>query len=409
MASDALHPHTRRAPARPVHALMLEPGELTDALVATWASGAAAAVLPVRSSPTERAQLLALLRPAQLVTRGADGSLARQKLPDAVPVSAEVALLVATSGSTGARKAVALTQAALQASVDASLARLGARRGERWGLVLPTHHIAGLSVLLRARALGTDAVVASDAASLLRTRVEHVSLVPTQLADLLERGVPLDHPRTILLGGARPDPVLLQRAREAGARVVVSYGMTETVGGCVYDGVPLDGVEVAVTVEGRIRLRGPVLLHSYRTPDPAGGVHDRPAVDPDGWFTTSDLGYLVDGVLTVTGRADDVLISGGVNVPLAAVQAAVASHPQVAEAAVTAVADPRWGEVPAAVVVPSDPAAPPTLAAVRAHVKARAPAAYAPRHLVLVAQLPRDGLGKVPRSALDALVRDAGS
>lgn len=399
-----VEPTSHPGPTRPLHALDVAPGELLDALVATWAAGAAATILPAGSWPGDREELLRLLRPAAVVSRSPNGGLARHPLPDAATVDAAVAVLVTTSGTTGARKAVALGQTALEASVSASLARLDARPGERWGLALPTHHVAGLSVVLRARALGTRPVLAADTAAVADLDVEHVALVPTQLADLLAAGAPVQRFRTILLGGARPDPALLDRAAAAGARVVVSYGMTETVGGCVYDGVPLDGVEVAVSGTGRIRLRGPVLLHGYRSAGPDGHPRDEPGVDPDGWFTTSDLGRLEAGRLQVLGRADDVLVSGGVNVPLAAVRAAVASHPAVADVGVTAVTDPRWGEVPAVVVVPVDTAHPPTLTALRHHVRTRAPAAHAPRHLVVVEALPRDGLGKVPRAELDRLV-----
>jgi o-succinylbenzoate---CoA ligase len=396
------------APSRPLHALAVEGTEVADALPATWAAGAAAVVLPTRATAREQTQLLELLRPAAVVTRDASGGLQRTPMSDGVDVDGAVALLVTTSGSTGRRKAVALSAGAVDASVRASLDRLGARPGQRWGLALPTHHVAGLSVLLRARALGTRAVPAADTAAVADLDVEHVALVPTQLADLLAAGAPIDRFATILLGGARPDPKLLTRAAAAGARVVVSYGMTETMGGCVYDGVPLDGVEVACTPAGRIRLRGPVLLQGERTLDERGRVRDLPGLDADGWFTTNDLGHLDGGRLEVTGRADEVLVSGGVNVPLAAVRAAVASHPGVAEAAVTALADARWGEVPAVVVVATDPTRPPTLDALRAYVKQQAPMAYAPRRLVVVPALPRDELGKVTRAALDALVAAAG-
>jgi O-succinylbenzoic acid--CoA ligase len=392
------------APSRPLHALAVTGTEVADALASTWAAGAAAVVLPARATPRERARLLELLRPDTIVHRGADATLVRNRLPDGVPVAGEVAVLVTTSGSTGAPKAVALPHTALAASVAGSLARLGARPGERWGLALPTQHVAGLSVLLRAQALGTRAVPAADTAAVADLEVQHIALVPTQLADLLAQGAPVDRFTTILLGGARPEPALLTRAAEAGARVVVSYGLTESVGGCVYDGVPLDGVEVACTATGRVRLRGPVLLHGYRTLAADRQVRDVPGLDADGWFTTSDVGRIEQGRLTVTGRADDVLVSGGQNVPLAAVRDALVSHPAVAEAAVTAVDDERWGQVPAAVVVATDPERPPTLDGLRTYVKQQAPAAYAPRHLVVVPALPRDELGKVTRAALDRLV-----
>jgi o-succinylbenzoate---CoA ligase len=222
--------------------------------------------------------------------------------------------------------------------------------------------------------------------------------VPTQLGRLLDAGVDVARFRTILLGGARPDAMLLGRAVMAGARVVVSYGMSETCGGCVYDGIPFDGVDLDLADDGRIRLRGPVLATAYRDTD-----GDRPIAGDDGWFTTSDLGELVDGRLQVLGRADDVVISGGENVPVAAVAGRLRDHPGVADAVVTGRPDPEWGEVVVAVVVPRDPAAPPTLDELRAAVRGTYPAAFAPRHLVVVEALPRDGMGKIRADAVAAL------
>jgi o-succinylbenzoate---CoA ligase len=176
--------------------------------------------------------------------------------------------------------------------------------------------------------------------------------------------------------------------------------MTETGGGCVYDGLPLDGVECAIDDEGRVRLRGPMRFRRYRCDEAA----TRAAIDADGWFTTGDLGRLDEGRLTVLGRADDVVVSGGENVPAAAVAALLRGHPGVEDAAVTGVADPDWGERVVAVVVPRDATAPPELASLRAHVHARMPASWAPRQLVLVDGLPRDAMGKVTRTSLRSVV-----
>jgi o-succinylbenzoate---CoA ligase len=370
-------------------AVRVPPAEMAAALDEVWAAGDAALPLSVDASDAEVARLDATLGPG------------RRPVPDGT------ALVVTTSGSTGEPKGVLLPHTALRASTAASNARLGCVPGDRWLLALPVHHVAGLQVLARARALGTDPVVpaSTDVGTLAAADADHVSLVPTQLGRLLDAGADLARFRTILLGGARPDPTLLGRAVLAGARVVVSYGMTETCGGCVYDGVPLDGVAVDVDAPqgggpagGRIRLRGPVLCAGYRTAD-----GDRPATDGAGWFPTGDLGRWVDGRLDVLGRADDVLISGGENVPAAAVAARLREHPAVADVAVAGRADPEWGEAVVAVVVAVDPRTPPTLEELRDHVRATHPPAYAPRHLVVVPTLPRDGLGKVPRAALREL------
>jgi o-succinylbenzoate---CoA ligase len=359
---------------------------MASALDEVWAAGHAALPLPVDGPDAEVERITAAIGPGSR------------------PVPEGTALVVATSGSTGEPKGVVLGHDALRASTEASLARLGCVTGDRWLLALPVHHVAGIQVLARARALGTPAVLPAggDVGAVAAAEADHVSLVPTQLARLLDAGADLVRFRSILLGGARPDAALLGRAVLAGARVVVSYGMTETCGGCVYDGVPLEGVEVDVEgsgpAGGRVRLRGPVLCSGYRTADT-----DRPAVDGDRWFRTGDLGRLVEGRLEVLGRSDDVVISGGENVPAAAVAARLREHPGVADAAVTGRPDPEWGEAVVAVVVPRDPARPPALDELREHVRALQPPSFAPRHLVIVDALPRDGMGKVPRAALRRL------
>lgn len=388
-----------------LYALRADRASTGALLTWTWERSAAAVVLPEEATRSTVDRLLEELAPAALVEVGEDGHPRRHPLPDPVAVDDEVGLVVPTSGSTGAPKGVELTHSAVQASVAAGLRRLGARHGERWGLALPTHHIAGISVHLRAAALGTRAVVARDTAGIADLDVEHVALVPSQLDRLLTLGAPVARFTTILLGGAPASGTLLARAVAAGARVVRSYGMTETVGGCVYDGVPLDDVEVAVGSADRvIRLRGPVLLHGYRGRDRHGQLRSTPALDRHGWFRTSDLGRMTDGRLEVLARADDVLVSGGENVPVPAVVAGLLSHPEVADAAVLPASDARWGQVPVAVIVPRDPASPPTLEQLRAHVRRDAPAAYAPAQLIVLPALPRDGLGKVSRARLERLV-----
>jgi o-succinylbenzoate---CoA ligase len=362
--------------------LRVPAAEMADALVSVWDAGDAALPLAVDAPEVEVARITAALGPGS------------RPAPDGT------ALAVVTSGSTGAPKGVLLSHDAVAASTSASLARLGCVPGDRWLLPLPVHHVAGLQVLLRARALGTEAVVVApdDLEGIATADAHHVSLVPTQLGRLLDAGVDVARFRTILLGGARADAMLLGRAVMAGARVVVSYGMSETCGGCVYDGIPFDGVDLALADDGRVRLRGPVLATAYRDAD-----GDRPVVGDDGWFTTGDLGQRVDGRLQVLGRADDVVISGGENVPVAAVAGRLRDHPGVADAVVTGRPDPEWGEVVVAIVVPRDPAAPPTLDELRAAVRGTYPAAFAPRHLVVVEALPRDGMGKIRADAVAAL------
>jgi O-succinylbenzoic acid--CoA ligase len=227
--------------------------------------------------------------------------------------------------------------------------------------------------------------------------VTMVALVPTMLRRLLDAGVDLSALRCVLLGGADPGAALLDDAREREVRVVTTYGMSETAGGCVYDGRPLSGVRVDVDTGGLIRLAGPMLFSGYRR-DPQRTA----AVLDDGWFATSDVGRLArGGRLEVLGRADDVIVTGGENVPAGVVAALLEEHPAVAEAAVVGVADQQWGRRVVAVVAPRDQA--PSLEVLRDFVAARAPRHAAPRQLVLVGRLPRLDNGKIDRLAVQAL------
>jgi O-succinylbenzoic acid--CoA ligase len=319
------------------------------------------------------------------------------------------ALVVPTSGSTGEPRAIVLGHAALAASTAASIAALGCAPGERWALALPLRHVAGLQVLARARELGTAPHVVADpgdahAIAAAAEHAEHIALVPTQMARCLDAGAEaitaLARFRSVLVGGGPLAPERIAQAREAGVTLTLSYGMTETCGGCVYDGRPLAGVEVAVDAPlgaphgepGRIRLRGPMLATSQLDPSPEYTAR----FTADGWFVTDDIGRLTDGgTLEVLGRADAVINTGGVKVDPVAVEALLRAHPAVADAAVRGVPDAEWGERVVAVVVAEAPSSPPTLDALRAAVTAALPASHAPRELRLVASIVRDAMGKV--------------
>lgn len=376
-------------------ALRLPPGPPTArAVERAWDRREAALPVPAGWPEPAVEALLAETRPSRLVTPAGE-----EPLSGGLPVPAGTALVVATSGTTGRPRAVVLSHASLEASARASLDRLGLTGGDRWLCCLPLWHVAGVQVLVRSRLLGTEPVVhprfdvaaVADAAAGEATAV---SLVPTMLVRLLDAGVDLTRVR-ILLGGARPEPALLHRAAAAGARVTTGYGLTETCGGCVYDGRPLDGVEVALR-DGRVAVRGPVLMTGYRNrPDLTAEVLR------DGWLITPDQGHwTAEGRLEVTGRADDVIVTGGENVPAGEVARVLEDHPAVAEAAVAGAPDPEWGQRVVAVCVAADPAAPPQLAALRRHVADRLGPAAAPRELRLVGALPRTDLGKVDRRRL---------
>ncbi|CAA9242325.1 MAG: O-succinylbenzoic acid--CoA ligase [uncultured Acidimicrobiales bacterium] len=345
-------------------------------LSAAWERGDA--VLPVDPRlplPAAR-RLLAALRPSVLVDEAGD----RQSLLDAAPTEVGDALVVASSGTTGEPKGVVLTMDAVRASALATSARLDVDPArDTWLACLPLSHVGGLSVLTRA--LLTDTPVEVLPAFDPATRATLVSVVRT----LLTRH-DLTRFRRVVLGGSAPPDALPDN-------VVTTYGMTETGSGVVYDGRPLDGVDVHVEPDGEIRVRGPMLLRAYRDgSDPK---------DADGWLSTGDLGFWTDdGRLQVHGRRGDLIITGGENVWPEPVEAALRSHRGIADVGVAGAPDPEWGSRVVAYVVPRDPASPPTLDAVRAHVKQELPAFCAPRELVLCETLPRTALGKLRRGEL---------
>ncbi len=314
-------------------------------------------------------------------------------------------LVVETSGSTGAPKRVLLSRRAVLASARATTARLGAEG--RWLLLLPPTYVAGLMVLVRSLVAGRDPVLVGDGsvARALAAGAEEpqlCSLVPTQLARLLEdpaEAAALARLHTVLLGGGPIPAGLRERAAEAGVRVVATYGSAETSGGCVYDGVPLDGVGLAIGADARVRLAGPMLFDGYLD-DPELTA----ASLVDGWFLTSDAGRLDDdGRLQVLGRLDDVVVSGGVNVPGPAVAARLREHLAVREAEVLGVDDAEWGRRVVAFVVGEAGVPALGLDEARDWVGATLPRAWAPRQLVVVEELPMLPQGKLDRLALREL------
>jgi O-succinylbenzoic acid--CoA ligase len=371
--------------------------------------GSGPAILPLDPA-LPRARLAALLdafAPAAIETaagtkRLASGAARRPARPGVRP---EIAVVIATSGSTGLPKGVELPAAALLASARASLDRIGARDGERWLCCLPHFHVAGIAVLVRSLLAGTAPLVSERldaevlAGAVAGGSCAYASLVPTQLRRLLDAGAPLPALRAILLGGAAPPAGLLDQARSAGARVITTYGMSETCGGCVYDGLPLDRVSADIGDDRRIRIAGPVLFGGYRLrPDLTAAALD------GGRFVTSDLGSLdAAGRLVIIGRADDVINTGGEKVVAAQVEAILAGCDGVRDAVVIGVPDPEWGERVTALVVPADPAAPPGLDVLRAQVRGVLPSYAAPRGLMFLPEIPLLPSGKPDREALRRL------
>jgi o-succinylbenzoate---CoA ligase len=378
--------------SRSLHAVVLPPGPLMFRRLEAALDGSGPAICPLSPELPAPAlsRLLDVLRPSWVETAG--GKRRYDCGAGCAPgpaVADDTAVLIATSGSTGTPKIVELSATALRHSSSATLTRVAARPGDRWLCCLPTSHISGIQVLVRSLVAGTDPVIHPrfDVTRVAGSGAAHISVVPTQLRRLIDADVDLSGFRSILLGGAAPPPDLVETARARGGRIFTTYGMSETCGGCVYDGEPLDGVSVDIGADGRIRLAGPVLFSGYRLrPELTAAVRD------GAWFVTQDLGVIEDGRLRVRGRADDVIVTGGEKVVAGEVAAVLARHHGVRDVAVVGRGDPEWGERVTAVVVPGDD--PPGLEELRAWVRAKLPAYAAPRQLELVDELPLLPSGK---------------
>ncbi|ALM18214.1 o-succinylbenzoate--CoA ligase [Mycobacteroides abscessus] len=321
------------------------------------------------------------------------------------PIADDVAVVISTSGTTGKPKGAMLTGQALTASGTATATRLGGPG--QWLLALPPHHIAGMQVLLRSIQAGSDPVVLDvstgfSVPDFVRAVAEmtgsrrYISLVATQLVKALgdaEASEALASFDAVLLGGGPLPATVAIRAAQARVPVVRTYGMSETCGGCVYDGVALDGVEVRIGPEGRISLGGATVATGYRN------IPEHKAFAEHGWFHTDDFGELDEGRLRVLGRLDEAISTGGLTVVPQVVEAALGAHPLVADCAVFGVPDDRLGQRVAAAVVPSAAGAP-TLEDLREHVTAALDGTAAPRELHLLDELPRRGIGKLDRRAL---------
>jgi O-succinylbenzoic acid--CoA ligase len=343
--------------------------------------------------------------------------------PPAVPGEAGdlpegLAVVVGTSGSTGSPKLAMLSSDALAASATATHERLGGPG--QWLLPVPAHHVAGIQVLVRSLVAGTTPVAVdladgftarafAEASRALDGERCYTSLVPTQLVRLLadeDGSEALRRFDAVLLGGAASPPTLLTRAADVGVRVTTTYGMSETAGGCVYDGLPLGCTRVRVDAEGRLHLGGATLAVGYLgRPDLTAAAFTSDA-DGTRWFATDDVGHQDgDGRWHVDGRLDDLVNTGGLKVAPRLVEQALVEHlPAVAECAVVGVPDPEWGEAVAAALVLADGAAAPTLEEVRDAVREVLPGHALPRRVAVVDTLPLRGPGKPDRSTLRALL-----
>ncbi len=343
-----------------------------------WQDGDCVFPVDVRLPEEAQKALITQMRPSIIVHK--DG---RQNKPDGAAVADDDALIVATSGTTGTPKGVVLTYDAVQASADATSKALGVKASDRWLACLPAAHIGGLSVMTRALLTKTPVEpIATPDADAIAVAVSEgatlVSLVPA----VLNRIDPSSF-RKILLGGSA---IPADRPKNA----VATYGLTETGSGVVYDGKPLDGVEINI-IDDQIYLRGPMLLRGFRD-------GTTPLTD-DGWLPTGDLGSFDDGVLQVFGRSDDTIISGGEKVYPIAVERILLAHDAIADVAVVGRPHEKWGHAVTAVIELTGADAP-DLDDLRELVKAELPAYAAPHAVEIVETFDRTSLGKIRRSSL---------
>jgi len=368
-----------------------------QALAAAWENGDAVLPLDPTAPRAHTQAVLTAMRPAALI----DAYGERQRLADSLPVEEGDALVVMTSGTMGTPKGAVHTHAGVEYAAFCSSTAAGVISDACWLACLPLSHVGGLSVVTRALHTGA-ALLMLDRANRVglieaqRQGATHVSLVPT----VLQR-IDAKHWHTILLGGSAIP-------QDRPSNCIATYGMTESFGGIVYDGLSLNGVEVRTvhtepssaptepsTSQSRvIELRSPTLLRAYRDgSDPK---------DSQGWMRTGDLGSVdsATGILSVHGRADELIISGGEKVWPQAVEEVLLQSPSIAEVAVIGVPDPEWGQRVIALVVPAQGHPAPTLNELRQLVREQLPVAAAPKEIRLVESLPRTSVGKLRRIVL---------
>jgi len=316
-------------------------------------------------------------------------------------VPARVSVVIGTTGSSGTPKEVGISADALLASAKASNNYLGAKSGDTWSLLLPLTHIAGVNVLVRALDLGTEPIDLRGEHNQYRT-VDFTAIVPAQLFNALNGDdALLQHliaAKSVLIGGAALPEKLRMQGEDAGISIVTTYGMTETTGGCVYDGTPLEGVNISITPENLIAIKGSTLAQTY-----IGDPDLWEAATQDGWFTSADRGKIVDGKLVVEGRSDDVIISGGENISLGHIERTLyARFPELTCAAFS-VSDSQWGDSLHLAVVGED--------VVEEEVSAYLAAEVGPfakiKGFLHLPELPLMGIGKVDRKKLVELFTEA--
>jgi O-succinylbenzoic acid--CoA ligase len=353
--------------------------EFVDEVRAAWDNGDAIFPLDQRLPEIAKKDTVATISPTIIVT--ADGNRARN---DGTHVEDGDAVVVATSGSTGTPKGAVLTHTAITASAHAVHERLAVTHTDRWFACLPVAHVGGLSVITRSLITHTRLHIAERfSPEVYKDAAEDGCTLVSLVATALSRVQPELY-RTIVLGGSKPPEQLP-------ANVMTTYGMTETGGGVVYDGVPLRDVEIKI-VEQEIHLRAPMLFRAYRD--------GTCPIDANNWFATGDLGRIDDqGRLQVDGRRGDLIITGGENVWPEHVERVISADSRIHDVCVAGVPDKEWGHVVTAWIVTDTDI---HLDELRNLVKQSLPSHCAPKSVVRINEIPRTALGKPQRAALIA-------
>lgn len=316
-------------------------------------------------------------------------------------VNSRIALIVNTTGSGGAVKEVGLTASALIASAKASNSFIGAASGDRWSLFLPLNHIAGINVLMRSLELGTTPLDYREGAGEGRTgynSAEFTALVPTQLFRALNGDLELlNHLRgcrAVLVGGASLSAQLRVEAQSHGINIVETYGSTETTGGCIYDGTPLEGVTVQISDNRELQISGKLLAHSYLNLEQA-------LVNEEGWYTTSDLARYENEKVFIEGRSDDVFISGGENISLTLIEAEIASKFPSLDFAMFTVENSEWGQSLCCALIDSDSS---LEVQIQETLNKKIGTIAKIKGFLHLSELPLIGIGKVNRAELQRLM-----